>query len=1366
MVTTVVVDPNALNTNSGTAVALSPDGTACVVGSPYAQLEVTKTVNNRNLVFKCQNAGKAQLFRWANNRWTAYDEFLPDDPTVSDQFGSSICYSHNGKYLAIGGRFKDSPKEDHGAVYVFSKGLDGGWVLVAKLKSPSVHIVSGFGFSVSMSTDASTIAVGAPYDSMSGLYTGSVYLYRKTPAQTNWTMVETVPCPQPKYGSMFGASVSLDRSGVKLLVGAPKQTHPNNLGDTGAVYLLEKSETGFVSTENFYPETFEVNFGKAICSSVLVGFFAVTSEMMDESKTQRLSSVVSVFEKTPVGWSRSTLVENPLPATDPTYATSLSCTAVFDKLAYTVGTDVEEGLAVGVMVKDTGVVETAKPDRPRIVKPARRDSVGPESVVVESSPFGPPGLLHESTEWQISERADFKTVTTRLLTTVYLQEWQPTGLEPDMSYYVRVRHKDPLFGFSAWSTLVMFNTSNLTEFVPEDTITILAHPTNEGSLTFGESIALNGDGTVLAVGSPGDSVAKVGSGSVFVYDTKDTDWKNKPYLITDPTPNLDGRFGYWVWLNLHGTFCIVGQVDKVAGDLLYFYVKTEMGWSLTGAKRMPVGTTVLYLGMNTVDDRMFVVTGVVSDLTKTLKQILVFDKTDGNWDQPFTELKVPVEGDLVYKSASNSKNGEVFAIAILPPESEVVSVYTFHFTNKIWAPVPKEPDLTTNHLRAKGAVSLNATGKTLFVTVDDAVAVFWYVLNEWVFKGTMAQSILANYDEFGDLVQCDWLGTTLLTTNNSNDLDNTVPDSLYIMDQVNGVWQEHKARLYVSTAPDVDFTGGLVLSPNAAIAAVTFQSLDNNTLKSQVAVLPTGINKPLAAIKKPTIVLPEQNATNVPLTHSVLSSSFEVHYGVAEHGSSDWRVSESEDFVTNLIEYDDDKVNKQAVLVQSVKENVKLFAKVRHRSDTGSVSDWSEVSSYTLFGTKYTWSAVPESIVLRQPSKVTFFVNTTPASDIQFESGPVTVTPTRTRSAKRDPIVFICTVDGSKNYGSLHWEISHLHSSNSMFVKTNGSVTIQQRSGSFTVQMDPDKLYGVNISFQVKVYEDNTLKKLVGISPVTMSLEDLVLLPTPEQPTQQPTAEPTQQPTQQPTAEPTQQPTAEPTQEPTGEVIKPYIRVSHIGFNQAESQYSSAEKYPRIIAFMPSIAGVGYESYEWTWHQVVNISTNLAGSFVEELNGAVSSGSNKDNYISINTGYLETGSSYRIRAKYVVTLTSSGAKIAESDWSYHTFTYGTPTTYAVTVSKTQINEGDTITFYVNGTSDPQLSSLFWRIVDTSTQGVFNTGTISLSHMGTSGYYVLTTPVTAGVESYKGHGPYVMEVYKDSSMAVHFGTSPGVTVLDK
>lgn len=1358
MVTTVVVDSNAPNTNTGTSVALSPDGEGCVVGSPYTQLEVNKTVNGRTLSFKCQNAGKAEMFRWTNNSWTSRNDFLPDDPTVSDQFGSSVCYSHNGVYLAIGGRFKDSPKEDHGTVYVFKKSLAGDWTLVSKLKSPSVHIVSGFGFSVSMSADASLIAVGAPYDSVFGLYTGTVYLYRKTPAQNNWTMVEKVACPQLKYGAAFGASVALDRSGAKLLVGAPRQSHPDNLGETGAVYLLESSPTGFVSTENFYPDTFQVNFGRSVCASALVGFFAVTSETMDTERTTRLSSVVTVFEKTPVNWARSTLFEKPLPATDPTYVTSLSCSVFFDKVAYSVAVDQTDGWSVSVEVASTGLLEVARPDRPRIVKPKRHDSVGPESVLVECSPFGPTGLEHESTEWQISERADFKTIAARLLTTVYLQEWQPVGLEPDTSYYVRVRHKDPLFGFSDWSTLVLFNTSDLTEFVPEDNVAILSHPTNENSLTFGESVALNGDGTVIAVGSPGDSVAKVGSGSVFVYDTREADWKNKPYLITDPTPNTQGRFGYWVWLNLHGTFCVVGQVDKVAGDLLYFYTKTEMGWSLTGAKRLPAGVVVLYLGLNTVDDRMFVVTGVVTDLAKTLKQILVFDKADGGWGQPFSELKVPVSGDLAYKSASHSKNGEVFAIAITPPESEVVTVYTFHFVNKAWVQVPKQPDLVNNYLFAKGAVSLNATGKTLFVAVKEAVAVFWYVLNLWVFKGVMAQSILANYDDFGDMVQCDWLGTTLLVSNNSTDLDNSAPDSLYIMDQVDGVWEEHKARLYVSSAPDVEFTGAMSLSPNAAIAAVAFQSVDTGGLKSQVAVLPTGINKPLAAIKKPSIVLPEHGATNVPLLHTVLSSPFEVHYGEADHGSSDWQISEFEDFATNLIEYVDDKVNKQTVLVQSVKENVRLYAKVRHRSDTGSVSDWSEVSSYTLFGTKYTWSVAPESLVLYKPPQVTFFINTAPASDILFESGPVSVVPTRLRSRKSDPIVFICTVDGSKNYDKLHWEVSHIHSSNSMFVRTEGEIVLQERSGSFTVQMDPDKLYGVNISFQVKVYEDNTLKKLVGVSPVTMSLEDLVLLPSQEQPTVAPTEGPTQEPTAGPTVQPTEPPT---------EGLKPYLNVSHPGFKQAETHYSSAVSYPKIVAIRPSVVGAGYPESEWTWYQVVNISTNLTGNFVEELNGAVTSRSDQDESISINTGYLEAGRAYRIRAKYVVTHKATGAKLAESDWSYHTFTYGTATSYTVTVSKQEIQEGDTITFYVDGTSDPQLSSLFWRIVDTAADGaVFNTGTMPLSHMGTTGYYVLTTPAVAGVDNYKGHGPYVMEVYKDSSMSVHFGNSPSVTVLDK
>ena len=89
---------------------------------------------------------------------------------VNDGFGNSIAMSADGGTLAVGapgeasagGNQADNTAPNSGAVYVFSRG--GTWSQQAYLKASNSETPDFFGYSIALSADGNTLAVGAMFE--------------------------------------------------------------------------------------------------------------------------------------------------------------------------------------------------------------------------------------------------------------------------------------------------------------------------------------------------------------------------------------------------------------------------------------------------------------------------------------------------------------------------------------------------------------------------------------------------------------------------------------------------------------------------------------------------------------------------------------------------------------------------------------------------------------------------------------------------------------------------------------------------------------------------------------------------------------------------------------------------------------------------------------------------------------------------------------------------------------------------------------------------------------------------------------------------------------------------------------------------
>jgi hypothetical protein len=178
--------------NFGYSVALSSDGSVVVVGYPG--------IDGSN-----QNTGIVYVYK---NGSLIHSIPSPDQAQYG-YFGGVVVTSSDGSVVAASYLLGD-------VVYIFKDG-----VRISILINPDYGY--GFGYSISMSSDGSVVAVGSPLYS---IQQGAAYVF------TNGSLKYSL------YGfdisSKFGTSVALNSDGTTLIVGAPS---PNDNSSPGYVYV-------------------------------------------------------------------------------------------------------------------------------------------------------------------------------------------------------------------------------------------------------------------------------------------------------------------------------------------------------------------------------------------------------------------------------------------------------------------------------------------------------------------------------------------------------------------------------------------------------------------------------------------------------------------------------------------------------------------------------------------------------------------------------------------------------------------------------------------------------------------------------------------------------------------------------------------------------------------------------------------------------------------------------------------------------------------------------------------------------------------------------------------------------------------------
>jgi hypothetical protein len=168
--------------------------------------------------------------------------------TAGSYVGESVAVSGDGSTVVVGATGANSGE---GAVYVFSEPA-GGWTSgtqTATLTASSGTSGEEFGLSVAVSSDGSTVAVGAPETTVGGnADQGTAYVFAK-PAG-GWasnTQTATLEESAGASGDKFGGSVSVSGEGSTVVAGAAYATVTTNSAGHGAAYVFSEPGGGWTS---------------------------------------------------------------------------------------------------------------------------------------------------------------------------------------------------------------------------------------------------------------------------------------------------------------------------------------------------------------------------------------------------------------------------------------------------------------------------------------------------------------------------------------------------------------------------------------------------------------------------------------------------------------------------------------------------------------------------------------------------------------------------------------------------------------------------------------------------------------------------------------------------------------------------------------------------------------------------------------------------------------------------------------------------------------------------------------------------------------------------------------------------------------
>ena len=252
----------------GLSLALSGDGNTLAAGA-LREASAATGIDGDQGDNTAATSGAVYAFQRDNaGNWTQQAYIKASNSESGDNFGRSLALDETGETLAVGANQEDSAaagvganQNDNsalssGAVYLFK--LEGpGWAQQAYLKPTSPGAGDSFGFSLDLSKDGDTLAVGANGEDSAALGmdgdqtddtadgSGAAYLFRDDAGI--WSQSRYVKAPNTSAGDNLGYRVALAADAETLAAAADREDSNatgidgnqdnGDASNSGAVYM-------------------------------------------------------------------------------------------------------------------------------------------------------------------------------------------------------------------------------------------------------------------------------------------------------------------------------------------------------------------------------------------------------------------------------------------------------------------------------------------------------------------------------------------------------------------------------------------------------------------------------------------------------------------------------------------------------------------------------------------------------------------------------------------------------------------------------------------------------------------------------------------------------------------------------------------------------------------------------------------------------------------------------------------------------------------------------------------------------------------------------------------------------------------------
>jgi hypothetical protein len=446
---------------------------------------------------------------------------------------------------------------------------------IGYVKASNTGAGDSFGFTVALSADGNTLAVGADFEDSrssginstpdeSATNAGAVYVYTHT--TSGWSQQAYIKASNAGAGDNFGRSVALSGDGNTLAVGARNEgsattgtnSTPNeSASGSGAVYVYTRSgstwlQQAYVKASN--TGAFD-SFGNAVALSSDGNTLAVGANLENSSSTginstpnELASSAGAVYVYTRSGsiWSQQAYVKASNSGAGDSFGLDVALSGDGNTLA--VGATFEDSSATGSNSTPNELAANAG----AVYVYTRGGSSWSQQAYVKASNTGAGDKFGSA----VTLSQDGNT----LAIGADSEDSGTTGTNstPDESatdagaVYVYTRSG------STWVQQAYVKTSN----------------TGAGD-AFGSSVALSSDGNTLAVGASGEASNTAGinsvpdesalrAGAAYVYTQSAGTWAQQAYVKASNTGASD-FFGFSIAVNNDGNTLAIGAFSEASG---------------------------------------------------------------------------------------------------------------------------------------------------------------------------------------------------------------------------------------------------------------------------------------------------------------------------------------------------------------------------------------------------------------------------------------------------------------------------------------------------------------------------------------------------------------------------------------------------------------------------------------------------------------------------------------------------------------------------------------------------------------------------------------------------------------------------------